>query len=317
MEFGLNIILVIFLWLNCQVNRAQGVQTYPLQTLENSHPIDITIPDVLKLNSGEDISIPCNTSNTEPVTTTWNYKTGIFPRNVHQLGKNLVITSADHSDSGIYLCHVNSSSQVTYKLLEIIVDESTISSATSLVPPKATLLDHKTVLFGENVTVTCHVTGTPLPTIVWLLNDRLIKDANIVEDGNRLHIHSSLKEDGVFTCVAKSVAGEDRAQTNIYVVGVMPIIDFLSDSMYVLTGSSVSFRCHASGIPKPNIFWYFIGVNGEVGFPESNYQISSDHSVLTIHSARQSGTVWCIARNAYGATNEKAYLWIRLPDLVG
>ena len=46
---------------------------------------------------------------------------GIFPRNVHQLGKNLVITSADHSDSGIYLCHVNSSSQVTYKLLEIIV----------------------------------------------------------------------------------------------------------------------------------------------------------------------------------------------------
>lgn len=52
-----------------------GVQTYPLQTLENSHPIDITIPDVLKLNSGEDISIPCNTSNTEAVTTTWNYKT--------------------------------------------------------------------------------------------------------------------------------------------------------------------------------------------------------------------------------------------------
>ena len=41
----------------------------------------------------------------------------------------------------------------------------------------------------------------------------------------------------------------------------MPIIDFLSDSMYVLTGSSVSFRCHASGIPKPNIFWYFIGVS--------------------------------------------------------
>ena len=60
------------------------------------------------------------------------------------------------------------------------------------------------------------------------------------------------------------------------------------------------------------LVFFYQQVNGEVGFPESNYQISSDHSVLTIHSARQSGTVWCIARNAYGATNEKAYLWIRL-----
>lgn len=53
-------------------------------------------------------------------------------------------------------------------------------------------------------------------------------------------------------------------------------------------------------------------VTGEVGIPESNYQISPDHTRLTIHSAHHSGTVWCIARNSYGANNAKSYLWTRL-----
>jgi hypothetical protein len=58
----------------------------------------------------------------------------------------------------------------------------------------------------------------------------------------------------------------------------------------------------------------FHQVTGEVGIPESNYQISADHTALTIHSAHHAGTVWCIARNSYGATNAKSYIWTRLRE---
>uniref|UniRef100_A0A8W8NUL2 Uncharacterized protein n=1 Tax=Magallana gigas TaxID=29159 RepID=A0A8W8NUL2_MAGGI len=57
---------------------------------------------------------------------------------------------------------------------------------------------------------------------------------------------------------------------------------------------------------------YVVGVSGELGFPESNYHISPDYALLTVHSAHRFGTVWYVARNNLGATNAKVYLWIRL-----
>lgn len=318
MQPGFIIVFGFYFSLKYSFNDAQVTQTNPIQASDNHLKPTVSIPDVLLLKSGDDVSIPCNTTSTEQTTITWNYETGSFPSNVQQVGTNLVITRADLSDSGIYLCHVNTSRHVSYKVLLITVDGANISTNTHFIPPQASILDHSTVIFGNNVTIDCHVTGIPPPDIIWLLNDRLIQNNNIVQKGNRLHLYeTSLKEEGVFTCIAKNRAGEDNAHTNVYVVGVMPVIDFLSESVYALTGSSVSFRCHASGIPEPNIFWYFVSVSGEVGFPESNYHISPDHTLLTIHSARQSGTVWCIARNSYGVTNAKVYLWIRLPDLIG
>lgn len=50
---------------------------------------------------------------------------GSFPSNVQQVGTNLVITRADLSDSGIYLCHVNTSRHVSYKVLLITVGKNT------------------------------------------------------------------------------------------------------------------------------------------------------------------------------------------------
>ncbi|XP_062595657.1 hemicentin-2-like, partial [Saccostrea cucullata] len=293
---------------------ADGSQTNPIVNFGSNEIPDVSIPAVLTLKTGDDVRIPCNTSySDEKVTVVWSYTTGALPRNVQQNDRDLVITGFTNTDAGIYLCHVTYGVQVSYKLLEIIAGGTHISTATSFIPPHASITDHRTILYGDNVTLTCHVTGSPQPKIIWLFNDRLIRDNRIVEEGSNLHVNNiTLAEDGIFTCVAKSKAGEVRVQTKVYVVGIMPVIDYLSESVYALTGSSVSFRCHASGIPKPKIFWYFISVTGEVGIPESNYQISPDHRKLTLHSARQSGTVWCIARNSYGATNAKAYLWIRL-----
>lgn len=46
---------------------------------------------------------------------------GVFPSNVQQIGVDLVIMNAARVDNGIYLCHVNNSAGVAYKLLQVIV----------------------------------------------------------------------------------------------------------------------------------------------------------------------------------------------------
>lgn len=50
-------------------------QTNPIQALSNHLKPTVSIPDVLLLKSGDDVSIPCNTTSTYHFTLTWNYET--------------------------------------------------------------------------------------------------------------------------------------------------------------------------------------------------------------------------------------------------
>lgn len=60
---------------------------------------------------------------------------------------------------------------VTESLVLFLKDGPNISTNTHFISPQTAILDHSTVIFGNNVTIDCHVTGIPPPKTIWLLND--------------------------------------------------------------------------------------------------------------------------------------------------
>lgn len=66
------------LWFNKFYNQwfyFKVTQTNPIQALDNHLKPIVSIPEVLLLKSGDDVSIPCNTTSSEQITITWNYET--------------------------------------------------------------------------------------------------------------------------------------------------------------------------------------------------------------------------------------------------
>lgn len=60
---------------------------------------------------------------------------------------------------------------VTDCFVRSLLDGANISSGTHFIPPQTSILDHTSVIFENNVTIDCHLTGIPPPDIIWLLND--------------------------------------------------------------------------------------------------------------------------------------------------
>ncbi|XP_017079714.1 uncharacterized protein LOC108113583 [Drosophila eugracilis] len=81
-------------------------------------------------------------------------------------------------------------------------------------PPRiVSRLPVEVVYIGLSRTLTCRAEGHPEPSISWYHNGvQLNSSYTRYINGNELHVHSfDSKEEGIYQCVAKNVAGEDSA----------------------------------------------------------------------------------------------------------
>lgn len=85
-----------------------------------------------------------------------------------------------------------------------------------------TALDTKPrFLLSHTISINCPVTGIPFPTITWLKDGQEIPDQHriqIVSNGLQLRIAASEEGDtGMYSCVAMSPAGVDKADFDLAV----------------------------------------------------------------------------------------------------
>ncbi|RXM32371.1 Follistatin-related protein 5 [Acipenser ruthenus] len=122
-----------------------------------------------------------------------------------------------------------------------------------------------TATVGQSVVLTCAIQGTQRPPILWKrnnveLNTLDLEDINDFGDDGSLYITKvTTTHMGNYSCHADGY--EKLYQIHILQVNVPPVIQVYPESQAREPGVTASLRCHAEGIPNPQLAWLKNGID--------------------------------------------------------
>ncbi|GCC17496.1 hypothetical protein chiPu_0017577 [Chiloscyllium punctatum] len=121
----------------------------------------------------------------------------------------------------------------------------------------------------------------------------------------------NLTDEGLYNCVASSTLGQDE-RTGRLKVHVPPSILFLNASTLVRHGLEFTLFCDVSGIPKPNVFWFF---KNRPLIASNQPNFLTENGILKIRKAMQSfeGIYECEAVNEAGSAKRSVAVYIDAP----
>uniref|UniRef100_A0A8B9E3B6 Ig-like domain-containing protein n=1 Tax=Anser cygnoides TaxID=8845 RepID=A0A8B9E3B6_ANSCY len=177
-------------------------------------------------------------------------------------------------------------------------------------------LKNKTVTEGESVTLECHISGHPPPTVTWYREDYKIEssmDFQITFKAGlaRLVIREAFAEDsGRFTCTATNKAGS--VSTSSEEVTGEPIPPFFIRKPVQFGPAHFECRLTPIGDPTMVVEWLHDGKPLEAAnrlrmINEFGY-CSLDYGVAY---SRDSGVITCRATNKYGTDHTSATLIVK------
>ncbi|XP_056379622.1 hemicentin-1 isoform X2 [Hyla sarda] len=229
-------------------------------------------------------------------------------------GRYLQIRNAQLLDTGRYVCVVENMAGSAEKTFNLNVN----------VPPRiiGSVYENVTIVEDNFISLTCEVTGFPLPLLSWLKDGVVLRPSKhlfIVPGGRILQIHQTkLADAGEYICVANNQAGEAKKtfSLNVYVPPTI-VSDSRDSSTQVNIGisTSTSLVCKSDGIPTPVISWY---KNGQMIAESTNVEILETGQLLNIDNAQVSdtGEYECIASNVVGQDRKKFFLTIHVPPRI-
>ncbi|KAH7691437.1 Protein HIM-4 a, partial [Aphelenchoides avenae] len=220
-------------------------------------------------------------------------------------GRQLLIESAETSDSGRYVCIATNSVGAT--------DSDLTLSVVEIPQIRGPASETVTATMNRPAELFCDVLPMESPVMIeWLKDDRPIDVSNAVnsyyqvsERGKKLHVLVAQKTDAAqWTCVAKNSAGEARKQIQL-VIHMAPVFNDTLTSMPVqsyVPGTKFSLRCHVDGIPPPTIIWTKAG---SPLLPSDNIRITGDGEFVLFERASEEddGSYTCKAQNDVGAAS--------------
>ncbi|XP_029645257.1 fibroblast growth factor receptor-like 1 [Octopus sinensis] len=197
-----------------------------------------------------------------------------------------------------------------------------------------TAVSHKRLIayIGKNFRIRCPITAIPPPYMQWSKDGHTINIAwerfRIQEMGLRIK-DVEIEDSGLYTCKATNGFGsvqlnftltvipekkESSQQNNLYPHQLDPtgateprflhLSKMKKKSIPRPVGSSIRFRCRASGNPRPEIQWL---KDGQMWTSDNmgNYQDSRLRWTLKIDDLRQedSGQYTCVVTNIHGTIN--------------
>ncbi|XP_074602219.1 zwei Ig domain protein zig-4-like [Brevipalpus obovatus] len=200
---------------------------------------------------------------------------------------------------------------------------------------------------SNDLALTCEARGSPPPEIHWMKDGiKIIQSLDQPTSGSELKIDEPLglssttsklyldcispEESGQYACVAKSTHSQVTAYTNVKVQSTSgktrsnckrldeessfgSRIYMWSRSRLELIGSSARLFCRASGIPRPQIEWFYEG-NSLSSMP-ARFQILANGD-LYIKSVewKDMGNYVCWAKNEFGEDKVETFLYPTKPS---
>ncbi|VDL71890.1 unnamed protein product [Nippostrongylus brasiliensis] len=172
------------------------------------------------------------------------------------------------------------------------------------------------VILNQTVEITCHIVGTPPPTVTWSFDGKpLLQTDDIQMDGNgTVIIHNVKSEDeGRYTCKAENKAGKAEADTYVQVIAP-PRIFMQSGEIKVVAGRSATIRCEVFGSPAPEVVW----LKNEQPFESEVLQTSTNLRYFHLREARveDAGRYTCIAKNRAGEQRASTELHVLVVPVI-
>ncbi|XP_066015791.1 hemicentin-1-like isoform X2 [Pocillopora verrucosa] len=207
----------------------------------------------------------------------------------------LSITAASLKDGGNYTCKVTNILGSTRDTTMIIIKDK---------PEIVTHPQNITTREGQNVTLYCNATGSPVPTISWYKNGYPINNSfsTIFSPSHeQLTIRNVNRIDsGDYTCQAKNRVGTDTSNASTINVQFRAEIVFHPQVNIIKEeGSNLTLFCNATGNPAPIISWT---KDGSPTKNNSRIRFSKHNRLLTISNVNRtdSGHYRCVAKNSLG-----------------
>ncbi|XP_066042144.1 follistatin-related protein 5 isoform X2 [Chamaea fasciata] len=168
---------------------------------------------------------------------------------------------------------------------------------------------------GQSCVLSCAIQGTLRPPIIWkrnnvILNSLDLEDISDFGDDGSLYITKvTTTHMGNYTCYAD---GYDKLyQTHILQVTVPPVIRVHPESQAREPGVTASLRCHAEGIPNPQLGWLKNGIDIT---PKLSKQLTLQANGSEVHISNvryeDTGAYTCIAKNEAGVDEDISSLFV-------
>ncbi|XP_034265503.1 hemicentin-1 isoform X1 [Pantherophis guttatus] len=231
-------------------------------------------------------------------------------------GRMLRLMQVKMEDSGHYICVVTNIAGEVRKNFELSV----------LVPPSIVgenNLEDVKVKEGHGITLTCEVTGNPIPEITWLKDGQtLLQDDGyqFMSSGRFLQItNAQVADTGRYTCVASNTAGDKRKSFSVNVLVSPSIVgadnDGDAEEATVILNNPTSLVCEAYSYPPATITWLKDGAPIE---SNKNIRVLPGGRTLQILNAQEdnTGRYTCIATNEAGETLKHYEVKVYIPPTI-
>ncbi|OXB72513.1 UNVERIFIED_CONTAM: hypothetical protein H355_016382 [Colinus virginianus] len=300
----------------CVATNIAGNVTQSVKLSVNVPPKIQRGPQIMKVQVGHRVDIPCSAQGSPPPAITWFRGSSAVPidsgHSTHSLGGALSISSIQLSNAGIYRC-------IASNVAGSDTSEITIQVQGNLDPPYNNPFQERVV--NQRIAFPCPVKGVPKPVIKWLHNGRELTGRepgiSILEDDTLLIIVSVTPSDnGEYVCVATNDAGSTERKYNLK-VHVPPEIRDQEEvtNTSVVVNHPVSLFCEVFGNPFPVISWY----KEDTQVVESNtLQILQSGNILKLLKATidDAGQYSCKAINVAGSSEKLFNLDILVPPSI-
>ncbi|XP_053542916.1 hemicentin-1 isoform X1 [Ictalurus punctatus] len=276
----------------------------------STEPLDMSV------TVGDDVTLPCDVQSVPPPIITWAKDKQLIspysPRHTQLPSGSMKITETRVTDSATYLCVATNIAGNFSQAIRLRV----------YVPPHIRPGPRvMKVQVGHSIDLTCVAQGVPEPAVSWKKDSMaLVADGahySLSPDGTLSVRQVALTDEGVYTCAASNVVGQDEASIQLQ-VQVPPVVEvseppFNSPLQERVANQRIAFPCPAKGLPQPVIKWFRNGQ--ELTGNEPGVSILEDGTLLILASVSplDNGEYTCTAANDAGSTEKKYQLKVNVP----
>ncbi|XP_015199137.2 neogenin isoform X2 [Lepisosteus oculatus] len=274
-------------------------------------------PEAASVHQGDSEVMSCEVNSDLVPFTRWelNREPVELNKRVIQLPSGaLVISNASESDTGLYRCVVENVGPVKTSEeaeLQVLLEPEADRRLEFLRQPVPV-----TKVIGQSVLLPCVVTGYPLPTVRWMVGDKLIEEREgkfETVGGGSLQIVNLTEEDaGIYSCLADNGNETIEAQAEL-TMQAPPQFLKKPANIYAYESMDIVFECEVMGTPPPTVKWV---KNGDAVIPSDYFKIIKEHNLQVLGLVKSDeGFYQCLAENDAGNVQASAQLIILERDV--